>query len=284
MKKTLIIILAILLLGGGIFAYMLYNQSTASSIIGSWKNDSLGINFIYTFYSDGTGSYDMGGTVKEFTYKIEGDKLSVLYTGDTEPFVNEFEIDGDTLNVIDSNGDDTLYKRYASKQNTKKEETKKEETTTKEETKKEETTTKEETKKEETKKEETTTTTTSSGLKGNKEEAERQIKLAMQNLLKDTYGNKVFDARIYVEKIYTAEEEQKIDALRDKKLGDNEVAFKVKYEIKPASGVDPEIFTAASGRYDKEKGWVVDKYNSGILRPTGNDDPKYKITNFGTGW
>ena len=121
-------------------------------------------------------------------------------------------------------------------------------------------------------------------LKDNLEEAEYQIKVAMQNWLKDAYGEKVFDARIYVEKMYTTEEEQEIPELKERNLGPNEVAFEVKYEIKPAVGVDPVIFTAATGEYDEEAGWVKEKYNLGILRPTGKEEPKYEITDFGTGW
>ncbi len=121
-------------------------------------------------------------------------------------------------------------------------------------------------------------------LKDNYSEAEYQIKVAMQNLLKDSYGEEVFDARINVEKIYSAEEENEVEALKERNLGPNEVAFEVKYDIKPAQGVDPNKFTAGTGVFDEESGWVKEKYNLGILRPTGEEDPAYKITDFGTGW
>ena len=81
------------------------------TIVGSWKNDELGYDFIYTFNEDGTGKYDAAGTNMEFTYTTEGDKISILYTGVTVPFETEYRIDGDTLNVVDSVGNDTLYKR-----------------------------------------------------------------------------------------------------------------------------------------------------------------------------
>ena len=122
-------------------------------------------------------------------------------------------------------------------------------------------------------------------LKDNHDEAEYQIKVAMQDYLRETYGEKIFDARIYVEKIYTAEEEQEIEALKEKNLGADEVAFEVKYEIKPAEGVDPNEFTAATGEYDEESGWVKDRFILGILRPnTEESESKYIITDFGTGW
>ena len=34
-----------------------------SAIVGSWKNDSWGSDYIYTFNSDGTGKYDAAGNV-----------------------------------------------------------------------------------------------------------------------------------------------------------------------------------------------------------------------------
>ena len=119
-------------------------------------------------------------------------------------------------------------------------------------------------------------------LKDNPEEAKYQIEVAMQKLLEESYGDKITDARIYVEKIYTAEDEQADEALKEYNLGPDEVAFEVRYELHPAEGVDVNEFMAATGEYDEESGWVVDKYNLGVLRPT--EDGSYTITDFGTGW
>lgn len=119
-------------------------------------------------------------------------------------------------------------------------------------------------------------------LKDNQEEAKYQIEVAMQYLLEEAYGDKVNDARIYVEKIYTAEEEQAMDVLKDYNLGPDEVAFEVRYELHPAEGVDVNELMAANGEYDEESGWVTEKYSVGILRPA--EDGSYTITDFGTGW
>ena len=119
-------------------------------------------------------------------------------------------------------------------------------------------------------------------LKDNLEEAKYQIEVAMQNLLEESYGAEVYDARIYVEKVYTAEEEQSDELLKSYNLGADEVAFEVKYELKPAEGVEPMKFTAGTGEYDEETGWVTEKYNVGILRPNPAGEPKYIITDFGT--
>ena len=119
-------------------------------------------------------------------------------------------------------------------------------------------------------------------LKDNAPEAEKQIKDAMMDLIKEAYGDKVDDAKINVEKIYTAEEEQENEILKEYNLGPDEVAFEVKYELHPAEGTDVNELMAATGEFDEESGWVVEKFNLGVLRPNG--DGTYKITDIGTGW
>lgn len=78
-------------------------------LVGSWEYE--GGMFIYTFKPDGTGFYDIGSDKMNFTYEVKGNTVSFLYDGNTEPMELEFEIDGDTLNMKDSFGSDTIYKR-----------------------------------------------------------------------------------------------------------------------------------------------------------------------------
>lgn len=132
------------------------------------------------------------------------------------------------------------------------------------------------------KSEQTGTAGSNMPLKDNPEEAKYQIEVAMQYLLEEAYGDKVNDARIYVEKIYTVEEEQAMDVLKDYNLGPDEVAFEVRYELHPAEGTDVNELMAANGEYDEESGWITEKYSVGILRP--DEDGSYTITDFGTGW
>ena len=120
-------------------------------------------------------------------------------------------------------------------------------------------------------------------IKDNPEEAEYQIQVAMQYLFEEVYGSKIVDARIYVDKIYTAQEEQE-EPLKSYNLGPDEVAFEVHYEILPKEGTDINELTVATGVYDEESGWIKEKYNIGILRPNEGGEPAYKITNFGTGF
>lgn len=119
-------------------------------------------------------------------------------------------------------------------------------------------------------------------LKNDPAEAEHQIQIAMQYQLEKAYGDKVNDARIHVKKIYSAEEEKADEILKSYNLGPDEVAFEIEYELHPADGVDAMEMTAATGQYDETTGWVVDKYNVGILRPNPDGEPAYIVTDFGT--
>ena len=46
-----------------------------------------------------------------FKYEISGKNISILYDGDDVPLDTEFEINGNVLNVKDSNNEDVLYNR-----------------------------------------------------------------------------------------------------------------------------------------------------------------------------
>ncbi len=119
-------------------------------------------------------------------------------------------------------------------------------------------------------------------LKDNAEEAEKQITIAMQKMLEEAYGDKIDDMRIRVDKIYTAEDEQENEVLKQDNLSLDEVAFEVSYDIHPAGDVDINELLVANGELDEESGWVVNKSGVGVLEPA--DDGTYTIKNFGTGW
>jgi len=70
------------------------------TLVGKWEYEGGG--YTYEFKEDGTGTYSFGETVMEFTYEDQGDKLSILYTGNTVPTVLEYSISGKNLNVKDS--------------------------------------------------------------------------------------------------------------------------------------------------------------------------------------
>ena len=110
MKKLLkSIFLGLVLCVGVIALTACGEEKEPESIIGVWKHDSG--NYIYTFNEDGTGEYNVYENPMIFTYTTEGNSLSILYNGNTAPFETTYSIKGDTLNVKDSNGNDTLYKK-----------------------------------------------------------------------------------------------------------------------------------------------------------------------------
>jgi uncharacterized protein (DUF2147 family) len=114
MKKTLKLLAIITVLVATMFALTGCKKDDkksdkANTIVGSWKYE--GGDYTYTFKEDGTGDYSYYGAKMEFTYKTEGNKLAITYNGSTAAFETEYSIDGDTLNVKDSFGKDTLYKK-----------------------------------------------------------------------------------------------------------------------------------------------------------------------------
>ena len=89
-------------------------NDSASPIVGKWKyydEDFGSLDFIYTFNADGTGDYDVSGTSKTFTYKIDGKEIDITYDESKATFSTEFEINGDIINIKDSGGNDTFYKK-----------------------------------------------------------------------------------------------------------------------------------------------------------------------------
>lgn len=83
-------------------------EASNSDLVGSWEYESGG--FVYTFNDNGTGTYDISGNVMKFTYTADDTKLTITYEGSPAMELN-YELNGDTLNVKDSAGNDTIYKR-----------------------------------------------------------------------------------------------------------------------------------------------------------------------------
>lgn len=116
MKKTVkaLLVLAMLLSSLMFFAGCDNKKDEAkkedkNTIVGSWKYEKG--DYTYTFNEDGTGVYLISSTKMEFTYTTDGNKISILYKGNTAAFETEYSIDGDILNIKDSFGKDTFYKR-----------------------------------------------------------------------------------------------------------------------------------------------------------------------------
>jgi|GEM_PF-3331902 len=123
-------------------------------------------------------------------------------------------------------------------------------------------------------------------LKDNLKEAEYQIQVALQYKFEEIYKDQVNDARIYVDKIYSYEDEQALEPVKEMNLGMNEVAFEVHYELHPSEGADINLLLIPNGEYDEESGWIKDVFRLGVLRENEDktSEQKYVITDFGTGW
>ena len=81
---------------------------SASPLVGSWDYAELS-GFVYTFNEDGTGKYDAFGEVLNFTYTVTDSTLEFHYEDTDAPFTTEYTIDGDTLTIKDSLGEDVKY-------------------------------------------------------------------------------------------------------------------------------------------------------------------------------
>jgi len=115
MKKTIKVLAIVAVLIAAIFALTGCGNSKKETeaakdpIVGAWKYEYG--DYTYHFNEDGTGDYSYYNTKMEFDYKTEGNKLSITYKGSTAPFETEYSIEGDTLNIKDSFGKDTIYKK-----------------------------------------------------------------------------------------------------------------------------------------------------------------------------
>lgn len=111
---------------------------------------------------------------------------------------------------------------------------------------------------------------------------EDRIESAVYKLLKNNFGDDMASAKIVVDKTYTDEQAKKVEGVKDLDLGKNDVAFEVSIEIEPAEGAKVMQFLIPDGEYDEESGWVHNIGRLGVLRL--NEDGKYEITDYGTGW
>ena len=105
MKLRSLLVFAVAIIGALTLTGCGNKETKTNSIVGTW---ALG-TFVYTFNEDKTCTYDAAGTKMECTYEVDGDKLSILYKGNTVPFETTYSIDGNKLNVKDSFGEDTIY-------------------------------------------------------------------------------------------------------------------------------------------------------------------------------
>lgn len=103
MKKYIFVIALILVL--------LTTACGAKGIVGKWKADGYSVDYYYIFNDDKTCAYEMSGVKMECTYEDDGTKVTILYKGNTNSNTFEYRIEGNTLIIKDSFGNDVKYTR-----------------------------------------------------------------------------------------------------------------------------------------------------------------------------
>ncbi len=114
-------------------------------------------------------------------------------------------------------------------------------------------------------------------VKGNEEEALKRLNAALDEYFEEAFDVRADDVVITRIKVFSPEEEEADERLADLHLMEEEIAFEVEFDVHPAPGVEPTVFTFANG--DIEGDWVRNKYNCGIMRL---EDGKYSISSIGT--
>ena len=115
-------------------------------------------------------------------------------------------------------------------------------------------------------------------IKGNEEKSKEKLEEALDVHFKDAFDVRADDVVITRLKVFSPEEEASDERLANLHLMEEEIAFEVEYDVHPAPGVDPTVFTFSNGDIDGE--WVRNKYNCGILRL--NEEGQYRISSIGT--
>ena len=106
MKKYILSITLVLL-----FVFVTGCGKKDKGLVGKWKAEGYSVDYYYIFNEDKTCAYEMAGAKMECTYEDDGTKVTILYKGNTESSSYEYKIDGDTLTIKDSFGNDVIYKR-----------------------------------------------------------------------------------------------------------------------------------------------------------------------------
>ena len=118
----------------------------------------------------------------------------------------------------------------------------------------------------------------------NKSAAKYQIERKLIEEFEDNiYKDKISNERFNVTNIYNQEEANKDETLKSLKLGKDDIAFVVSYELMPTEDANKDEIMIPDGEYDEETGWIKDMQRVGILRYNSKNGT-LKLENFGTGW
>lgn len=103
MKKSIYLIALVMVI--------LTTACGAKGLVGKWRADGYSVDYYYIFNSDKTCAYEMSGAKMDCTYEDDGSKVTILYKGNTNSSTYEYKIEGDTLIIKDSFGNDVKYIR-----------------------------------------------------------------------------------------------------------------------------------------------------------------------------
>ncbi|MBE6835450.1 MAG: hypothetical protein E7515_04275 [Ruminococcaceae bacterium] len=70
----------------------------ARTIVGLWAG-ATDNEFYYLFNDDKTGSFALGGEIKDFTYTDNGDSVTIVFNNNTKEHIFKYSIDGDVLSI-----------------------------------------------------------------------------------------------------------------------------------------------------------------------------------------
>lgn len=90
------------------------DNKQSNPIVGTWdlyRNNKSDSDVYYVFNEDYTGSYTIFGSTKQFKYETKDGYVSIKYDTATVPTEYKYSIDNDIINIVDSFGDDTFYKK-----------------------------------------------------------------------------------------------------------------------------------------------------------------------------
>lgn len=96
------------------------------------------------------------------------------------------------------------------------------------------------------------------------EDVEAEIEAATKRYFDMVYGDKISEVKASNIKVYEGEERENILEIVD--LTENDYAFEIDYEIKPATENDVKDITEYAGTYDKETGTISQKQAYGVMR------------------
>ena len=109
---------------------------------------------------------------------------------------------------------------------------------------------------------------------------EQIVRNTIENHFKKEYGDTVEEVKFNSIKVFTKEEIDADELLKDLNLGEDDVPFEISYELKIKEGTEDMMqFTAATGEIDGQ--WVKEKYNCGVAKYNSETD-EYVLSNFGT--